>query len=101
MDIIEQVRKRADILKIARGYTKLKKRGQKYVGLCPFHKEDKPSFTVDGEKQLFHCFGCGIGGDVFTLVMEKEKLSFAEALRYLTNRYHVKTPPEFIPEDIK
>jgi hypothetical protein len=101
MEIIDQVRKRVDIIDIALKYTKLKKRGRKYVGLCPFHAEKTPSFTVDGEKQLFHCFGCGRGGDVFTLVMEKEIFEFPEALKYLARRYHIKMPPEFISEEIE
>jgi DNA primase len=101
MEIIDQVRKRVDIIDIARKYTKLKKRGRKYVGLCPFHKEDQPSFTVDSEKQLFHCFGCGVGGDVFTLFMEKENVDFTEALKHLARRYHIKMPPEFISEEIE
>jgi len=62
------------------------------VGLCPFHSEKQPSFTVDDEKQLFHCFGCGVGGDVFSLVMEKENLSFPEALRFLAEKYNLKLP---------
>jgi len=87
---IDRVRKAADIVEVARGYTKLKKRGQKYVGLCPFHKETELSFTVDSEKQLFHCFGCGMGGDIFTLVMEQENLAFPVVLRILARRFHVK-----------
>ena len=60
MEIIDQVRQAADIVDIASQYTTLRRRGRKHVGLCPFHSEKDPSFTVDSEKQLFHCFGCGV-----------------------------------------
>ncbi|MCR4396508.1 MAG: DNA primase, partial [Candidatus Saccharicenans sp.] len=73
-------------------YTTLKKRGKKWVGLCPFHSEKDPSFTVDEDKQLFHCFGCGIGGDLFSLVMEKENLTFPEAVRFLAEKYRIPLP---------
>ena len=102
MGILDQIRQVANIIDIASQYTTLRKRGSKYVGLCPFHAEKQPSFTVDNEKQLFHCFGCGVGGDVFTLVMEKENLSFPEALRYLAEKYNIPLPtkrklsPQFI-----
>lgn len=92
MEIIDQIRQTADIVEIASLYTSLKRRGRKYVGLCPFHSEKDPSFTVDAEKQLFHCFGCGVGGDVFTLIMEKESLTFPEALNHLAERYHIPMP---------
>ncbi|MFQ5721239.1 MAG: DNA primase [Candidatus Aminicenantales bacterium] len=92
MEIVDQIRQTANIIDIASQYTTLRKRGKKFVGLCPFHSEKDPSFTVDEDKQLFHCFGCGIGGDVFTLVMEKENLSFPEALKYLAEKYHIPLP---------
>jgi len=92
MEIIDQIRQVANIVEIASLYTTLRTRGKKHVGLCPFHSEKGPSFTVDSDKQLFHCFGCGVGGDVFTLVMEKENLSFPEALKYLAERYHIPLP---------
>jgi len=94
MEIIDQIRQAANIVDIASRYTTLRRRGKKYVGLCPFHSEKDPSFTVDDEKQLFHCFGCGAGGDVFTLVMEKENLSFPEALRSLAQRYNIALPQQ-------
>jgi len=92
MEIIDQIRQVASIVDIASQYTTLIKRGQKYVGLCPFHSEKTPSFTVDNDKQLYHCFGCGAGGDIFTLVMEKENLGFPEALRYLAKKYNIRLP---------
>ncbi|UCC38680.1 MAG: DNA primase [Candidatus Aminicenantes bacterium] len=92
MEFIEQIRQAANIIDIASQYTTLRKRGRKFVGLCPFHSEKAPSFTVDDEKQLFHCFGCGAGGDIFTLVKEKENLSFPEALNYLAEKYNIPIP---------
>lgn len=92
MELIDQIRQTANIIEIASQYTNLIKRGKKSVGLCPFHSEKTPSFTLDEDKQLYHCFGCGAGGDIFTLVMEKENLSFPEALRYLADKYNIKIP---------
>jgi len=92
MEITEKIKEAASIIEIASQYTTLKKRGRKWVGLCPFHSEKDPSFTVDEEKQLFHCFGCGIGGDLFSLVMEKENLTFPEAVKYLAEKYKIPLP---------
>jgi DNA primase len=94
MEFAEQVRQAANIIEIASQYTTLRARGRKHVGLCPFHNEKTPSFTVDEDKQLYHCFGCGVGGDVFSLVMEKENLTFPEALRALAERYHIPIPDQ-------
>jgi DNA primase len=94
MEIVEQVRQAANIVEIAAQYTALRARGRKHVGLCPFHSEKSPSFTVDADKQLYHCFGCGVGGDVFSLVMEKENLSFPEAIKFLADRYHIPLPEQ-------
>ena len=92
MEITDQVREASSIVDVASQYTTLRKRGRRWVGLCPFHSEKTPSFTLDEDKQLYHCFGCGAGGDIFSLVMEKENLNFPEALRYLAERYHVPLP---------
>jgi DNA primase len=92
MEIIDQVRQVSSIVEIASQYTTVKKRGRRWVGLCPFHTEKTPSFTLDEDKQLYHCFGCGAGGDIFSLLMEKENLNFPEALRYLAEKYHVPLP---------
>jgi DNA primase len=92
MEIIDQVRQASSIVEIASQYTTLKRRGRKWVGLCPFHTEKTPSFTIDEEKQLYHCFGCGVGGDIFSLIMERENLTFPEALKSLAERYHVPLP---------
>jgi DNA primase len=94
MEIIDQVRQASSIVEIASQYTTLKRRGRKWVGLCPFHTEKTPSFTVDEEKQLYHCFGCGVGGDIYSLVMERENLTFPEALKHLAERYHVPLPEQ-------
>ncbi|HEX2696012.1 MAG TPA: CHC2 zinc finger domain-containing protein, partial [Acidobacteriota bacterium] len=100
MEIIEQVRQVSSIVEIASQYTTLRRRGRKHVGLCPFHSEKTPSFTVDEEKQLFHCFGCGVGGDVFSLIMEKENFGFAEALRYLAEKYRIPLPQNRVDPQI-
>lgn len=94
MEIVDQIRQVANIVEIASAYTNLKRRGKKFVGLCPFHSEKDPSFTVDDEKQLFHCFGCGQGGDVFTLIMEKENLDFPEAMKFLAQKYNIPLPQQ-------
>jgi DNA primase len=94
MEIIDQVRQASSIVEIASQYTTLKRRGRKWVGLCPFHTEKTPSFTVDDEKQLYHCFGCGAGGDIYSLLMERENLTFPEALKHLAEKYHVPLPPQ-------
>jgi len=94
MEIIDQVRQASSIVEIASQYTTLKRRGRKWVGLCPFHTEKTPSFTVDDEKQLYHCFGCGAGGDIYSLVMERENLTFPEALKHLAEKYHVPLPEQ-------
>lgn len=94
MDTVEQIKQVASIVEIASQYTSLKKRGRRFVGLCPFHSEKTPSFTVDDERQLYHCFGCGAGGDIFTLVMEKEDLSFPESVRYLAQKYNIELPKQ-------
>ena len=77
---MDELRARADIVKIVSSYVPLKKNGHRFVGLCPFHNETAPSFSVDEQKQLYHCFGCKAGGSVIQFVMEMERLSFAEAV---------------------
>jgi DNA primase len=92
MDLAETIKQTARIVDIASQYTQLQRRGNRLVGLCPFHTEKTPSFSIDEDRQLYHCFGCGAGGDIFTLVMEKENLSFPEAVRYLAEKYHIPIP---------
>ncbi len=77
---IEEVKHASDIVQIISEYITLKQRGKSFVGLCPFHAEKSPSFTVDPEKKLFYCFGCGEGGTVFTFIMKQEGVDFAEAV---------------------
>lgn len=88
----EQVRREADIVRIISEYVPLKKKGGRYWGCCPFHGEKTPSFTVDENRGLFHCFGCGAGGDVFSFIMKQENLSFVEALKFLANKFNIPIP---------
>ena len=91
-DIIEEVRAKTDIVELISGYVKLQRRGSSYFGLCPFHNEKSPSFSVSPGKQMYYCFGCGAGGNVFTFLMEYENYSFQEALKLLADRAGVKLP---------
>jgi DNA primase len=91
---IEEVRSASDIIDVISGYVKLKKRGKNFLGLCPFHTEKTPSFNVSADRQMYHCFGCGVGGNVFTFVMEHEKVSFVEAIRTLADRAGISLPEE-------
>ncbi|HLR08007.1 MAG TPA: DNA primase [Bacillota bacterium] len=91
-DIIEKIRKSNDIVEVVGEYVQLKKQGRNFFGLCPFHGEKTPSFSVTPEKQIFHCFGCGKGGNVITFLMEMEEYSFYEALVSLANRANVEIP---------
>jgi len=86
---IDEIRNKADILQIVGEYVPLKKRGKNYLGLCPFHSEKTPSFTVSPEKQLFHCFGCNEGGNVFSFLMKIENISFSEAVELLGERLSI------------
>lgn len=91
---IEEVRRASDIVDIISGYVKLKKRGKNFLGLCPFHTEKTPSFNVSPDRQMYHCFGCGVGGNVFTFIMEYEKVSFVESIRTLAERAGISLPQE-------
>lgn len=91
-DITREVRMRTDIVALISEYVRLRKTGKNYVGLCPFHEEKTASFTVDPDKQLFYCFGCGAGGNAFTFLMKREGLSFPEALEKLAQRAGVRLP---------
>ncbi len=88
----EEVKKAADIVEIIGQHVQLKKRGQNHTGLCPFHSERSPSFTVNQDKQIYHCFGCGRGGDVFTFWMEYHNLTFPQSLKDLAERYNIDLP---------
>ncbi|MCM1306997.1 MAG: DNA primase [Butyrivibrio sp.] len=91
-DIIEEVRSRSDIVDVISSYVKLQKKGASYFGLCPFHNEKSPSFSVSGSKQMFYCFGCGEGGNVFSFLMKYESMTFGEALKSLADRAGVALP---------
>ena len=101
-EIIEEVRSRNDIVDVISGYVKLQKKGSSWFGLCPFHNEKSPSFSVSRTKQMFYCFGCGKGGNVFTFIMEYENFTFIEAVRYLAERAGMTLPEaEETPEQKK
>ena len=91
-DVIEEVRARNDIVDVISQYVTLKKKGANYFGLCPFHNEKSPSFSVSPGKQMYYCFGCGAGGNVITFIMEYENYSFGEALKYLADRAGITLP---------
>ena len=92
---ISEIKHASDILEIISEYVILKKSGRNYLGLCPFHSEKTPSFTVTPDKQMFYCFGCGEGGNVFSFIMKQEGLAFPEAVRFLAKRCQI-TIPEYI-----
>jgi DNA primase len=93
-EVIEEIRATANIVDVVGSYVSLRKRGKNYTGLCPFHTEKAPSFTVSDEKQIFHCFGCGASGSVFDFLMRVRNLTFAEAVRELANRLGIALPQE-------
>jgi DNA primase len=95
-DKIDEIRNANDIVEVISGYVQLKKRGKNYLGLCPFHTEKTPSFTVSAEKQMYHCFGCSKGGNIFTFLMEMDKVSFVEAVRSLASKAGIIIPEENI-----
>src|SRR3954454_20169257 len=86
---IQQITSRIDIIDVVGEFVKLKKRGTNYLGLCPFHNEKSPSFTVSPAKEIYKCFGCGRSGNSISFLMEHEKYSYVEALRWLANKYNV------------
>src|ERR1700745_3807630 len=88
----ETVRNSADIIKVISEYVSLKAAGSSFKGLCPFHSEKTPSFTVHRDKQFFHCFGCHAGGDVFSFVMLAEKVSFPEAVELVADKCGIPIP---------
>ena len=93
-DKISEIKNKADILDVISEVVVLKRTGKNYVGLCPFHSEKAPSFTVSPEKQIFYCFGCSAGGNVFKFLMEIEGISFIDAVKKLGNRFHVPIPEQ-------
>ena len=99
--LIEEVRSRNDIVDVISGYVRLQKKGSSYFGLCPFHNEKSPSFSVSRQKQMYYCFGCGAGGNVFTFLMEYENFSFVEAMKYLADRAGIELPEQEYSKEAK
>lgn len=91
-DVIEEVRAANDIIDVIGNYVNLKRRGASYQGLCPFHREKTPSFSVTPDKQIFHCFGCGVGGNVIRFIMKIENIGFTEAVEFLADRANITLP---------
>src|SRR5699024_2449071 len=91
-EIIKKVRNENDIVEIVGEYVTLKRKGRNYVGLCPFHNENTPSFNVNKEMQIFRCFGCGKSGNVITFIREMESFNFVEAVHLLEDRVSMDLP---------
>ena len=85
-ELVEEIRSRSDIVDVISGYVKLQRKGSNYVGVCPFHNDRNPSMSVNQPRQMYHCFSCGAGGDVFKFVMDYENLTFPEAVKVLADR---------------
>lgn len=98
---IQQILSRIDIIEIVGGFVKLKKRGTNYLGLCPFHNEKTPSFTVSPAKEIFKCFGCGRSGNSISFLMEHEKITYVEALRWLAAKYNVQLEETEVSPEVK
>lgn len=98
---IQQILSRIDIIEIVGGFIKLKKRGANYLGLCPFHGEKSPSFTVSPAKEIYKCFGCGRSGNTISFIMEHEKYSYVEALRWLAAKYNVEVEETAVSPEVK
>src|SRR3954467_5502933 len=98
---IQQITNRIDIIDIVGDFVKLKKRGANYLGLCPFHNEKTPSFTVSPSKEIYKCFGCGRSGNSISFVMEHEKYSYVEALKWLANRYGIEIEETYATDEQK
>ena len=95
-EFLDEVKSKNDIIDIVSGYVVLKRSGRNYMGLCPFHKEKSGSFCVSPDKQIFHCFGCGVGGNVFHFIQKIENLNFRESVEFLANRANIEIPIEKI-----
>ena len=93
-ETLDEIMRSADILDIVGEYVSLQRKGRNYFGLCPFHDEDTPSFSVNPEKQFYKCFGCGEGGNVIGFLMKIENLTFPDAARRLAERYGITIPEE-------
>ena len=93
-EYIEELTRRTDIVELVGSYVQLKRKGRLYGGLCPFHSEKTPSFSVSPDKQIYHCFGCGKGGSVISFIMEIENLSYPDAVRFLAKRANIPVPED-------
>ena len=91
-ELLEEIRSRNDIVDVVSQYVSLKRKGRNYFGLCPFHNEKSPSFSVLPDKQIFHCFGCNVGGNVFHFIMKIENVSFFESVAILATRAGIELP---------
>lgn len=100
-ELVEEIRSKNDIVSVIGSYIRLQKKGSNHMGLCPFHNEKTPSFSVSPTKQMYHCFGCGVGGNVFTFIMEYENFTFVEALKFLAERAGVALPEREYSEEAK
>lgn len=100
-EVVEEVRMKNDIVDVVSGYVRIQKKGSSYFGLCPFHNEKSPSFSVSPSKQMYYCFGCGAGGNVFTFIMEYENYTFQEAVKFLAGRAGVNLPEAEYSEEMK
>ena len=100
-ELLNEIRSRNDIVDIISQYVVLKRKGRNYFGLCPFHNEKSPSFSVSPDKQIFKCFGCNVGGDVFKFIMKVENISFFESVQYLAERAGIEIPSQVNEEDEK
>ena len=93
-EIIEEVRAANDIIHVISQYVNLQRKGNSYFGLCPFHREKTPSFSATADKQIFHCFGCGLGGNVIHFIMKVENIGFKEAVEFLAERANITLPTD-------
>src|SRR3989338_1888376 len=95
MDQVEEVKQKNDIVTVIGAHVGLKRAGRNFKGLCPFHQEKTPSFMVSPDKQIYHCFGCGVGGNVFNFLMRHERIEFPEAVEVLAKKVGIELPKIF------
>ena len=96
---VEEIKTNTDIVDLVSGYVQLRKRGKNYIGLCPFHTEKTPSFTVSPEKQIYHCFGCHAGGNAYKFLMEYKNISFVESVQELAENLGIKIEQDAAPNN--